>query len=278
MKLKILACALIMLLSTTAVNAEQTDISGVPIDIVVNETFLSIDNPAYMENNITYIPLRTAFEALGASVSWDSGNNSASVALGDTSAVLTYGSAAVTKGVQQTVLDYGLVLKNGVSYVPSRLVGEIANAYVEWNYDYATICIYKDGVIVPSTSENKSYGATEIFWLSRIIEAESSGEPMDGKIAVGNVIMNRVQSADFPNTIYDVIFDTRYSVQFQPISNGTIYNNPSRDSIIAAKRALRGENVVGGSLYFFNPRISKSSWISRNRTYFKTIANHDFYL
>lgn len=278
MKLKILACTLVMLLLGTAANAEQTVSTDVPIDIVVNETFLSIDNPAYMENNITYIPLRTAFEALGASVSWDSENNSANVALANANAVLTYGSATVTKGAQQTFFDYGLVLKDGVSYVPSRLVGEIADAYVEWNYDYATICIYKDGIIVPNTSANTSYGATEIFWLSRIIEAESGGEPTEGKIGVGNVIMNRVKSEDFPNTIYDVIFDTRYSVQFQPISNGTIYNTPSRDSIIAAKRALRNENVVGDSLYFFNPRISKSSWISRNRTYFKTIANHDFYL
>ena len=116
------------------------------------------------------------------------------------------------------------------------------------------------------------------MWLSRIIHAESRGEPIDGKIAVGNVILNRVKSHEFPNTIYNVIFDRKPSVQFEPIINGSIYNSPGKDSIKAAKHALSGTDVAGKSLYFFNPKIATSSWISKNRPYFKTIHNHDFYL
>ena len=75
-----------------------------------------------------------------------------------------------------------------------------------------------------------------------------------------------------------MVFDTRHGVQFEPILNGTIYNNPSYDSMVAAKYALMGENNIGDCLYFFNPRIAQSTWISKNRTYYTTIGLHDFYL
>ena len=117
-----------------------------------------------------------------------------------------------------------------------------------------------------------------IYWLSRIINAESAGESMRGKVAVGNVVLNRVESHLYADNIYDVIFDTQYGVQFTPAANGTIYNEPSGDSIVAAKRAFLGEENVGNCLYFLNPRISTNFWIVNNRTFYKTIGNHDFYL
>ena len=100
---------------------------------------------------------------------------------------------------------------------------------------------------------------------------------MKGKIAVGNVILNRVRSKDYPNTIYGVIFDRRYGVQFSPVSNGTIYNTPSNESIIAAKICLEGYSVSTEILYFVNPKVAPNSWASKNRPYFDTIGNHAFY-
>ena len=117
----------------------------------------------------------------------------------------------------------------------------------------------------------------DVYWLSRIISAESAGEPMLGKIAVGNVISNRVASPDYPDTIYDVIFDTKYGVQFEPTGNGTIYQTPTAESVTAARLCLDGASVVGGSLYFFNPATAGSSWIARSCTYYGTIGNHRFY-
>ena len=67
-------------------------------------------------------------------------------------------------------------------------------------------------------------------------------------------------------------------MQFEPVINGSIYNTPSNESVISAKRALRGENTVGKSLYFFNPKTAASNWIEKNRQYYITINNHDFYL
>ena len=163
-------------------------------------------------------------------------------------------------------------------YVPVRFVSETFGAKVGWDATYYTVQIEKKGITVNGSLIDRRYTIDEIFWLGRIIEAESAGEPVRGKVGVGNVVLNRVKSPEFPNTIYEVIFDRKYGVQFEPILNGTIYNTPSNESIISAKRALRGENMVGESLYFLNPRIAQSNWITNNRTYYTTIKNHDFYL
>ena len=117
-----------------------------------------------------------------------------------------------------------------------------------------------------------SYSDGDLYWLSHIIYAEAGGEGMTGMIAVGNVVLNRVASSSFPNTIKGVIFQKS---QFSPSASGSIYKETSQDAINAAKRALAGENVVGNST-FFN-RAGMNTWASRNKTLYTTIGNHDFY-
>jgi N-acetylmuramoyl-L-alanine amidase len=133
------------------------------------------------------------------------------------------------------------------------------------------------GSFKPLASADKFYREDEVFWLARIIHAESNGEPLLGQIAVGSVVMNRVKSAYYPNTIYGVIFDRKYGVQFSPILNGTIYNTPSYSARLAAKICLEGYDVTDGTFFFLNTRLATSSWIPRTREYAFTIGNHDFY-
>ena len=121
------------------------------------------------------------------------------------------------------------------------------------------------------------YNSTDLYWLSRIISAEAKGEPLAGQIAVGNVVLNRVRSSSFPNTVKGVIFDTKYGTQFSPTANGTIYNTPTSSAVMAAKICLEGYSLSTKALYFFNPSIATSSWISRTRPYIMTIGNHQFY-
>ena len=78
----------------------------------------------------------------------------------------------------------------------------------------------------------------------------------------------------FPGTVKDVIFQSN---QFTPVRNGSIYRNPSNESVIAAKLCLEGANTVGSSLYFVNPRVSPNSWASRNRPHVATIGAHAFF-
>ncbi len=123
----------------------------------------------------------------------------------------------------------------------------------------------------------QTYREDEVLWLSRIISAEAKGESMQGKIAVGNVVLNRVRSSLFPNTIYSVIFDKKYGVQFAPTSNGTIYATPTDESIIAAKICLEGYSMSNEILYFFNPKYTSGAWVKANREYAFTLGNHVFY-
>lgn len=134
-----------------------------------------------------------------------------------------------------------------------------------------------DSIVSRGTNTNRSY-SNDLYWLSRIIHAESSGEPYNGKIGVGNVVLNRVNSSKFPNTVKSVIFEYYKGIpQFIPVADGTIYDNPSQDSMQAAKNVLNGSNIVGSATYFFNPDKAAAKWIVNNKTYVKRIGNHVFY-
>ena len=118
-----------------------------------------------------------------------------------------------------------------------------------------------------------SYEENDLYWLSRAIYAESGNQPMKGRIAVGTVILNRVKDPTFPDTIEDVIFSPG---QFSPVANGTIYREPDKDSLVAAKLCLDGVREAGDCLYF--NVTTMYSWADRARTYYCTIVGHNFYL
>ena len=101
---------------------------------------------------------------------------------------------------------------------------------------------------------------------------------MHGQIAVGNVVLNRVKDPDYPDTIYGVIFDRNYGVQFEPVLNGSIYAEPTESAVAAAKLCLEGVDLSRGSIYFYDPAKAQSSWIGQNCTYVMTIGTHKFYI
>lgn len=118
----------------------------------------------------------------------------------------------------------------------------------------------------------------DLYWLSRIIHSEAEAESYKGKVAVGNVVLNRVKSSAFPNTVKGVIFEYYKGIpQFSPVAEGTIYETPCADSIKAAKEALAGAKPVGASTYFFNPDKSAGQWIVENKTFVVQIGGHAFY-
>ncbi len=118
------------------------------------------------------------------------------------------------------------------------------------------------------------YREDEVYWLSRIISAESRGEPLRGQIAVGNTILNRTRTNGFPNTIWGVIFEKG---QFSPVQNGSIYRSPSWSSIIAAKLCLEGYTLDRNILFFCNTATSPVNWITQNRRVAFKIGAHTFY-
>ncbi|MBR4033802.1 MAG: cell wall hydrolase, partial [Clostridia bacterium] len=136
------------------------------------------------------------------------------------------------------------------------------------------ICIWG----VPTFPEaDEVYDYEDLYWLSRIISAESRGEPFIGQLAVGTVVINRTRSDYYPDTIYEVIFDRLGGVQFTPASTGSVYRDPTESSILAAKLCLEGFSLDEGILFFFNSKLAAGSWITSNRTYTMTVGQHDFY-
>lgn len=138
-----------------------------------------------------------------------------------------------------------------------------------------TVSIF--GTYSPLKDADSFYAPDQVFWLARIIHAESSGEPLLGQIAVGNVVLNRVRSPLYPSTIYGVIFDRKFGVQFSPVLDGTVYNTPSYSSVLAAKICLEGFTLSDTALFFLRPSHSTSTWIPENRPFAFTVGRHDFY-
>lgn len=177
-----------------------------------------------------------------------------------------------------TVNDRAFYVKGSVAFtgssvlVPVRVLARAVGAEVNW--DRASGVRVHRGTGVP---EAQLYSEDELYWMSRIISAESRGEPLEGKIAVGTVVLNRAASTEFPNTIYGVIFDREWGVQFTPVSNGTIYDFPTEESLLAAKLVLDGARAAGDSLYFLAPHLTDNHWTMEHRTYVTTIGCHWFY-
>jgi N-acetylmuramoyl-L-alanine amidase len=104
----------------------------------------------------------------------------------------------------------------------------------------------------------------DLHLLARIVYAESRGEPFIGQVAVAAVVLNRVQSSEFPDTIEGVIEQPR---AFTAVDNGQYELQPDSTAYKAAREALRGTDPTGGTLYYFNPKTATSKWIwSRTRT------------
>ena len=108
--------------------------------------------------------------------------------------------------------------------------------------------------------------------LARLVYAEARGETYKGQVAVAAVVLNRVASASFPNTISGVIYQ---SGAFSCVSNGSINKTPDSTAIRAALDALNGWDPTGGCLYYYNPKATGDKWI-RTRTVKTVIGNHYF--
>lgn len=235
----------------------------------------SYTGPAYTEDGTTYVALRPFFSALlpGASFSW--AGETAQVRHSGLDMELNLARPYLLANSRCLYLPRGVHSQAGTLYLPLRTLAKAAGAEVTWDSAASAARITRGtGAIL---SGDAFYDADSLFWLSRIISAESRGEPLLGKIAVGNVVLNRVASDQFPNTIYDVIFDGRYGGQFEPVRNGTIYQAPTDESVLAAKLVLDGASVVGGSLYFLAPHLTSNHWMMENQTYVTTIGSHWFY-
>ena len=122
----------------------------------------------------------------------------------------------------------------------------------------------------------------DIETLFKIVEAEAGGEDRTGKLLVANVVINRVRSMAFPDTVVDVVYQGEQSVaQFSPVSNGVINKvNVSEETKEVVYSALKGEDVSNGALFFMARKytpLENAQWFDNNLTFLFTYGGHDFY-
>ena len=224
-----------LLLGSTAQAADITvTVEGSPV-------------PAFVEEGVTYVQLTPFLEHLGGwETQWDHDARTASAQTD----LFTLDVPARRDYVLADGYLYGMssgtLLRTERTYVPLRSVANLLGAEVEF-VDWDSPVTVRDGT-------ERSWTEEDFYWLSRIISAESRGESLVGQIAVGNVICNRVASDEFPDTVKGVVFDKKNGVQFEPVSNRTIYNEPTEQSVLAARPGDGRRGRGGGEPLLFQPR------------------------
>ena len=275
---KIISLAITILLILSAVSVHAIDNYGgypVPVDIAVNGSFIKCSQKPIMVNNRTYIPLRALADAIGASISWD--GNTRAATMTKSNHTFEFHSGWDTCTIDGVKKNHPTINHKDLLFVPVRAISETLGYGVEWDDFYLTVKINAPSVSVPQSSIDYSYSFEDIMYLSKITHIESGSLAYNTRIAVANTVLNRKRSGEFPNTIKDVIFDTNYGTQFPPAHTDKFNNTPSKQSVMAAKCALNGINIVGNSLYFVDVEYQSGSWVHNNRRLYKTVGTMAFY-
>lgn len=253
------------ILCSFSAKATVYEIDGfeIPVDIEINGVLLESPVPAFLDGGTTYVPLRALFEAYGAEVLWNDQTKTATVS---------------RKGV---VIDYvtgeNAVLYKDTTFVPVRAASEALGFEVGWDSYYLCVKISAEDVTLSQHQIKKAYTLDDVLITAQILQCECGSAAFEAKLAVANVITNRVESDLFPDTVREVIYDNRYgSIQFTPAYNGKINNTPNAQCILASKCALSGTVVAPGCL-FFQADYVKNSWMNRNRQYAMSLGGNTFF-
>ena len=271
-------CMLFLLFPATVVAVEaeaEEPVASEPnvLSVVVDDQIIDLDVPALLENGVSYLPCLSVVRAFYPEATEVTEEGVTSILAPGLKLELTVDQPYVVANGRYLYLPQGYRYSEDSPLLPTRTLGAILGADVAWDpVGFGVVMTTgSTGLITPA---EEAYDETQLYWLSHIINAESGNQPLAGKIAVGNVVLNRVASSIFPDTIKGVLFQKN---QFTPAATGSIYKEPNDESVIAAKLCLDGANTVGNALFFHNPRTAPNCWAARNRTYLTTIGNHAFY-
>ncbi|KMK76707.1 hypothetical protein AB990_14850 [Alkalihalobacillus pseudalcaliphilus] len=129
-----------------------------------------------------------------------------------------------------------------------------------------------EATIDKATNVPAGFSDNDIRIMAQAVYGEARGEPYIGQVAVAAVILNRLNSPSFPNTVYDIIFEPR---AFTAVADGQIWLDPNEQSRKAVLDAINGQDPSGNALYYFNPDTATSAWIW-SRPQIKKIGQHIF--
>lgn len=271
-----IVCVFTLVMSgyTEASNDEITVDATVPININGAKT---VDG--YIIGDTTYTSVRSLCEAFCEDINfrWKAKTKTLILTSEGLELTATVGDLYVSANDRCLYVDKGVMIYDDNVIAPVRTICEVFGADVEWDAENSSVKISSDELSIIESGES-FYNEDDLYWLSRLINSEGGNQPMDGKIAIGNVVINRVASESCPDNIYDVIFDAKYGVQFSVVTTKGIYMEPNEESILAAKICLEGVSITGADcIYFVNPETGSTNWFKTTRTYVGTYGDHDFY-
>lgn len=240
-------------------------VDGKPVSSEVNKT---------QQSGTTYVALVPMVAELDASaaMSWDGGSGTVTVNSSKLNLSATVGQLYLVANGRYLYIPEGVQVVNGRVVVPLSVLIEAFDASMTWDAANGVVAVTRgSGALTPA---DQYYNQDDLFWLSRIIYAESGNQPLEGMMAVGNVVLNRVNDPIYPNTIVDVLAQKNQFTSYQ--SGKLAYRTPNENSIIAAKLVMDGGVVeeTRGATHFDS---TGNSWASRNKTCVAVIGAHYFY-
>lgn len=240
-------------------------VDGKPVSSDVNRT---------RKSGTTYVALAPMVQELDstASIAWDGGSGTVTVSSSKLNLTAKVGQLYLVANGRYLYIPEGVQLVNGRVVVPLSVLTEAFGASLTWNASTGVAAVTRGSGAL--TSGDQYYNQDDLFWLSRVIYAESGNQPLEGMMAVGNVVLNRVNDPIYPNTIVDVLAQKNQFTTYQ--SGKLAYRTPNENSVIAAKLVLDGGVVeeTKGATHFDS---SGNSWASRHKTCVAVIGAHYFY-
>lgn len=260
----------------SAVSGESvlSQVEEVDPTLTVDGQPVSTDVAKTYRGDTTYVALVPMSKCLDSTIlsMWDAGTRTATVHNDKLVLKATVGNLYLTVNNRYFYAPEGIQIENGQVMVPLSALVKAFDGSLTWNGSTGITAVTRGSGAAKFGEQY--YNADDLFWLSRVIYTESGNQPLEGKMAVGNVVMNRVKHPSFPNTVEGVLAQKN---QFTTYWSGHIArSSPNAESVIAAKLVLDGGVVeeVKNALYFDS---AASSWASRNRTCVAVIGGHRFY-
>ena len=259
-------------------SAAKFTLSGydVPIDVKLNGVYLNSSAKGYLgDDNVSYVPVEGLATAMGAEILRDDNAGTLRVTRGKNEIVFNLASSSCYANGNMSFA--GLRNVDGKLYVPARFLAENLGANVSWDSYRYEVIVSLPNYNVPQEYIETYYNAEDLKWLSKIVTCEAGSVSFDAKIMVANVILNRRESPSFPNTVYEVIYDNKFGIQFPPAHNGKVAAAvPTTNTILACKVAFSGVMLVPECKYF-SYTSDNFSWVYHNCTLYKVIGNQAFY-
>ena len=263
------------LLLCGAAPAEREDVPGAESVTMKIDGLLSAR--AFRRDEQVFVPLRALCAACSRELSWSGDEVGFEAQIGPLTVQSVEGKGYFMADGRYIWAPGGWIIRGEDLYLPVPAAEKLFGTEAVTDAEGVAFRM-RDAKLLQGGEDyyTLNFPADDFYWLTHIIHAEAGIEPLEGKIGVGNVVMNRVKSGIFPDTVFGVVYDTDHVIQFEPVAVGAIHEDPDEESIAAACLVLEGASTVGDCLYFVNPSAGVS-WFDEALTLEKVIGRHNFY-